>query len=875
MNHLVDLMSTERTSRRWPLILGGVVAVLVVAVAALSLLLDGVLTRKGQAAASELSQRLGRPVEIAKVSTRFLTGLGASVQGVRVGPAAGEELPLLELPRAEVRVAALRAIFSLGKDVEVRSLEVEGLRVNVVRLADGTTNVERLQAKLAEEAPAKKEAAKAEGPSDLSWLRVGHAAIKDARIALLDRATPGAKELAIDHLDVTLDDLRAGKPLRVLLRAAVLAEKQNLELELQAAPLPASLVPTPERVRLKLEPIELAPLGPFVPKSVGLRGGQLQADLDAALGAAAPGGKGPTKVKGTLRAGGLRFAAQEGGRALDVTLDADLDGDAEKGDLRIGALRLDVGPASLRGQGRASGLAGETPRVEGLEVTAHDLDLAKLAALYPPLRPLGERLAGPIGLSLRGAGSQADQAVELAIDLTPVRMRLPDQLEKAAGGRATFDAKLRGAAKGEGGTYRFELAADLAGVDLRPGQSLDKRPGDPLTLSAAGTLQRSGGATTVKLSKLALRLVADAVTGGGEVSMSGAGAKAQTRFDLSAQSQRLDLDRLLWSGPKKASKPLDPASFAGLSGKASVKVAALRYKKLDFTNAVVELRMQGDQVTLDQAKLGAFGGVISAGGTRVALAHPDDPFHLAADLSGLELAQATRLFTDRRVLSGKLQGKLDLNGGGQAAKDLARSLAGVLAGNVQGGALESKDLVGGVTAPLARALPAGLGGKVPQAGNTPLGKDLPFSVHFDHGSAKLDKPLSVKLPQGDLDVTGAFGLDGTLDMPATVQLAPATIAGITGGKVTPSGPIPVTFRVAGPATSPALTDLALRPAVEAIVKQAGSALLGKALGKAAGVPVGNVDEAKKKAADEARQRADEARKKLEDQAKSRLQGLFK
>jgi len=93
--------------------------------------------------------------------------------------------------------------------------------------------------------------------------------------------------------------------------------------------------------------------------------------------------------------------------------------------------------------------------------------------------------------------------------------------------------------------------------------------------------------------------------------------------------------------------------------------------------------------------------------------------------------------------------------------------------------------------------------------------------------------------------------------------------------VKPDSPIPVTFRLAGPAWSPNLADLALRPAVEAIAKQAGSALVGKALGKAVGVDAGNVDEAKKKAEDQARRRAEEGKKKLEEEAKGRLQGLFK
>jgi hypothetical protein len=49
------------------------------------------------------------------------------------------------------------------------------------------------------------------------------------------------------------------------------------------------------------------------------------------------------------------------------------------------------------------------------------------------------------------------------------------------------------------------------------------------------------------------------------------------------------------------------------------------------------------------------------------------------------------------------------------------------------------------------------------------------------------------------------------------------------GKVKPGDPVPVKLRLTGPAWNPSLTDLDLKPAVEMIARQAGSALLGTAL----------------------------------------------
>jgi AsmA protein len=173
--------------KRWVRVLAIVVAVLVALVFVVSLVLDSILTRRAQAEAATLSQRLGRPVSIGRVSTSFLTGLGATVSGIEVGAAAGEGVPLAQVKEASVKVAALRALVSLGKDIVVRSVEVTQPMVNVVRLPDGTTNLERLQARLAEQEGKPAETGGTEA-TDLSAVRIDHAEVTDGRVRLVDRA---------------------------------------------------------------------------------------------------------------------------------------------------------------------------------------------------------------------------------------------------------------------------------------------------------------------------------------------------------------------------------------------------------------------------------------------------------------------------------------------------------------------------------------------------------------------------------------------------------------------------------------------------------------------------------------------------------------
>ena len=669
--------------------------------------------------------------------------------------------------------------------------------------------------------------------------QVDHAALKDARIAFVDKSGAGPHELAVQHLDVTVDDLRAGKALDVVVTAAVLADKKNLEVRLHAPPLPPTLVPTPEKVTLKIEPIDLAPLGPFVPKDIGLQSGKLDANFEMALGGLVTGGSGPTKLAGTLHGKGLVFSGAEGGKALDVSLDADVKGDSSKGDVQIDKLKLDLGPAGITGQGKASGLAGNSPRIEGLEIRSHDLDPEKLAAYYPPLRKsLKGQISGPIGLLVHASGTQASPALELSVDLTPVKLAIADTLAKAAGAPMTLVAHAKGAG---GDKLGFDAKLDLAGVDLRPGESLNKGPGQRLDVTVQGTRTISGSSDNpqqrIDLSSLVVRVLDDELSARGVVELKGAGAKQTKQFDLTAQSARLDLDKLLLTSKKKKEEkpPPDPKMFAGINGHARVTIAKVLVKKQDLSSIVADVEMHDDQVTVKTAQVGAFGGQIDASGTSLKLAHPKEPWHIVTKARGIDLALASTLGTPKKVMAGKFNGDVNLDGSTQDLTELTKNLTGLLEGHVQDGQFLGKDIIASVTGPLMNALPSALRGKVTKGGVTDLGKDLPFGITIENGLAKLKQPITISRPEAQMSFSGGVHLDGSLDLPGTVNLSPDTIATLTGGKVRPSAAIPVGIKLVGPVWDPQVADLDLKAAVAAIVKSAGSSLIGGILGQKLGV----------------------------------------
>ena len=774
--------------RRLRKILLALVALLLLLVVAGVLVLDRLLASAAHKEAARFSEQLHRPIAIEGVTTRLWGGLGVKVTGLSVGPGPGEGVPLLELSRAEVSVALVRAVLSGGKRIRVSELVLHGLRVNVEKLASGETNLERLAKQVGgssrgekkEEPPPSAKAGPGGTPAALS-LEVGRAALEEARVSFINRSVPGAKELYLDHLDAEVRDLAPGKPLELLVKAAVLASERNLLLRVKTAPLSSSLSATPEEVTLQIAPIDLTPLAPFLPKGLGFLGGRLEANLALSLGALVKGGKGPTHLRGGFKARQLSFLGQLSGKRLDASLDADLDADATSGDLDLRKLDLELGPMGLTGEGRASGLFGGAPRIEGLALASHGLDFTQLREYYPPLRAQlgGALLEGPLGVSLRAKGTAA-QEVELKVDLTPLRMEVPHQLSKSAGAPLTLLVEL-GAAQ-NGGRLSLQSEFDLTGVDLRPGGTIAKKPGDPLAVKLAASVERSSKDVKVELLSLAVNVLGDTLAAKGTLALSGEGKGRTTRFDAEVSGEKLDLDRLLLASsgspkpaPKTAAapgkKPLEGGNpFAGLSGEARMKIGLLRVKGAEVRLLTARVKVQEDQVTLSEAKLNAFGGSADASGTRVKLIHPEEPFKVSARLSGMSAEEAETLFTSHKVISGEMDADLELTGTGKTGAEISRSLNGTLKGTLRNGAFHGKDLVAGVADPLAGKLP--FAKKLAEGGSTSLGKELPFSLVIADGMARLEKPVSFETGEGKAEVSGGVHLDGTLEMPATVALSP-------------------------------------------------------------------------------------------------------
>jgi AsmA protein len=528
-----------------------------------------------------------------------------------------------------------------------------------------------------------------------------------------------------------------------------------------------------------------------------------------------------------------------------------------------------------------------------------------LAEYYPPLKKqLNGMIAGPVGLSVRGSGTQEAQALNLEVDLTPVRLRIPEQLSKEAGAPMKLTARLTGAAA-SGGALRFDAKAGLDGADLRPGLLLNKGPGQRLDVAAAGAYQPTKDGMKVDIGQLTVNVLEDTVGGTASFAMAGKGKKQTTTFAMDMKSQRLNADALLMKDEEIMARtngvlpppPDDPTRFNGMRGDMKFQVASLRYSGTDMSNMVAHITMVDDLIKVEKFSTVAYGGTVVADGTQVNLGPLPEkrPFTAKVTMQKVDAAEVLATRTPKKVMTGKFNGNVDLQGVGYTPEKLKETLLGAVNGNLEDSTFLGVDVLSKISEQLAKSLP--FAAKALKSGDMmSLGENLPFGVEIKNGVAQLERPITWTKPEAAMRFEGGIKLDGVLDLNGTVSLTPQTINKLTLGKVTPSEAIPVTLKLTGPAWKPEITSLDVKPAATAIARQAAAGLAGKLLGEkgkqveqliTGGEQAAREEaerkkkELEQKAAEEkakleeaARAEQEKAKQKAEEETKKRLRGLF-
>jgi hypothetical protein len=446
---------------------GGAVVTLGLALTLVTMRLDAILNRQKQKLLPQLTELLGRPVSLGHVSTTWLSGFGAEVQHAAIGADPNEpdeKDPLLEVGSVRIEIKLWPLITSFGKRTLVDEVILEGLSIHVVRYPDGTLNVDRLAERIA----SKKQDDTPKPMDDetrayIRGLHVRRIALRNARLRFVDAAR-GRAVAEVSKLNFEVRDLSVHRPFTAKLDAAVLTAQPNLKLEARFGKTENLEVGPPLlSAKIALEKTNLSPLAPFLESRIpGLMTLTAEANVDASLGAASPGGSGPTMVKSHIACTGVRF--KEGSSAFEGRVEVDLEADVARGDVQLKQFRGSVDDMSLTGQGKLLALRS-APRFENFAVESEGLHFDRIRALYPSLdRSVGAALRGPFGFRIRASGDRQSQSFVASVDLTGASIRKESTFAKPAG------VALRLAASGDVNDQLLtlrQLSLQLADLELK------------------------------------------------------------------------------------------------------------------------------------------------------------------------------------------------------------------------------------------------------------------------------------------------------------------------------------------------------------------------------------------------------------------------
>lgn len=514
----------------------GVVAVVVLAVFVAALVfvdLDALVNEQLAKAKPELEAKLGRRISVGPVRTQVFPALGGRVEAVAIeaDPAHPEDdRPLLQLRSLRFELALLEAVRTLGEHLVVKSLVLDGLRVNVVRGADGRLSYQDIVERQEPEEAAADTSSSA--PSDglaerLRGLTVDVLRLDDAELRFVDHTQGGgaATEHVIRKLNLRLGGVRLDAPIALQLDAAVFGDTTNLELSATVGPLrELGGLPRIAGLSLEADDIDLASLAPLLsPSGVKVDTARLGADLQ--VGAVAPGR--PVAATGFVTVKGLQL---RGAARFDARAEGKVELDAAAGGAKVERLELSAGAVKLELTGTVADVSG-TPKVD-LTLATKPFTFDDLLRLFPAAaEALVEAQATATGQgSLQGHLKGTAVALDAALDVSLRGCKL-DVPRAHVDGDLQLSMRAVGDPRGDL-TASLDFDADQA-VLVVPG-SVNKSAATPWNVHAS--VVRTGERLDVK--RLDLRLAELSLAAAGRLSLDG-GATA-LRIDM----PRVDLEQL-------------------------------------------------------------------------------------------------------------------------------------------------------------------------------------------------------------------------------------------------------------------------------------------------------------------------------------------
>jgi len=740
------------------------------------------------------------------IRLKLFPKIGASVAKVSVS----ERDSTKEFAAIDTIQVYLAVLPLLRKEVVVDEIRLVGLRANLVKYKNGSTNFSDLGgAGGAGQVEAPKRERPAPGPGAQRPLGLNISGIRVTRSRVTWRDETSGNDLDLEVNDLTTGRLANRVPSRIALDLAVKGRSPKLDLKAQ---LTGTLTLDPDEQRVSFKAV-----------SAKVDGSALQfTGIDAQL-------------KADLQADGAKQTAKVSGLSLDAKATRGKD----KLEMKLVAPSIESGPQSIAVDGLALSGAGS---VAGLILSDANLKAPKLRV------NLGAKQIRVEGLALLMKGKLGNDALD--VDLSAPRLEVsPDS---AAGETAQLLAKLTGAGRKadvslklsgvEGSAKALKIAALTLDVDAKQKESAVKAalrtpvtanleakllelpriagevsltdpsiPQKTVNMTLSGTVRADAGKERIGVDLVAKL---DQSTVKAKLGMSQFAAPA---YDLDLDIDKLDVDSYLppkqktteakpAKGPRKApapageatqarqsEQPIDFSPLKALNLNAKLKIGSLVADNVKASNVRIEAKAKNGKLNADPIAANLYQGTVKG-----SLAVDADAARVAVkqNLAGVSIGPLLRDVMQKDILEGRGNVMLDVTTTGKLVSAMKRGLNGMAQIELRDGAVNGIDLAQAV-----RSVKAKFGAKIAEGTGSKTEKtdfsELTASFTIRNGIAH-NEDLSLKSPFLRVAGTGDINIgEDSVNYVIKASIV-GTMAGQGGKELAQLKGLSVPVRVSGP-----------------------------------------------------------------------------
>ena len=751
-----------------------------------------------------------------EIKLSFFPKIGAELGRLSISEHKGSA----EFAAVESARVSLALIPLLSKQLVVDRVRIEGLRANIRRYKDGTTNFDDL---LAPDEPA---AATPGEPGQQQFrFDIDGIALKKAQLNYDDRQQD--RTLSISDLDLETGKIAAGTPGDLRLAAHIKGKHPAIDARVV---IKTGFTLDPDKKHYLLKGLDAAVQG-------GLAG---MSDLDLKLEGNAD--LLPEAKRFTLEGIRLNAKGKRGGEAIEAKFDIPR---LAVTDTAVSGGKLS-GEARMAGGGRSILASFSAPSFEG----------SPKSFRVPTLSVDGTVRDGTLDARLKLSGALAGNIDKLLFTSPQMTIALDGKQGNTA----------------INGTLATPITIDLSSrfVELHKvnaGFTLPNPAGSTLSLKAVGNIAMDVGKQT-----------GSAILNG-SVDQSAFRAKLGFRdfsalmYTFDVGIDQLDLDRYRSkpaaksegsaqgkadgksNGKAAAEAPMDFAALRKLRADGSVRIGAFKVAGIRTSNVRLDVHAAGGKLDINPLSANLYGGSAS-GSVRVTAGSPAG-FALRQTLAGIDIGPLMKDAIDKDTLEGKGNVQIDVTSAGATVGQMKQSLNGSARLELRDGAIRGVNIAQTIRDAKARIAQI-RGDEKPQGGVGSAGQKTDFSeltasFRIVNGVAH-NEDMLIKSPLVRIAGSGDIHLaEGRLDYLARTTIV-STLQGQGGPELQSLKGLTVPVRLSGPFNAIGWrVDLA---------------------GMASELAKQKLDERKEEVREKAQKSLDEQKEKVRGQLQERLKGLL-